>query len=63
MSNLFLTAQEVAQMLKLNIMTIYEYIREGRLKAIKFGRNYRILLKDFEKFIDEQRVKSDEESV
>jgi excisionase family DNA binding protein len=58
MANLFLTAQEVAKILKLNIMTVYEYIREGKLKAIKFGRNYRILNEDFEEFIDEQRVKS-----
>jgi excisionase family DNA binding protein len=63
MANIFLTAQEVAQMLKLNIMTIYEYIREGKLKAIKFGRNYRILFKDFEKFIDDQRVKTDEDGM
>ncbi len=57
MRNSFLTAQEVAEMLKLNIMTIYEYIRLGKLKAIRFGRYYRILSKDFDKFVDSQRIK------
>lgn len=56
MSYTFLTAQEIAQTLKLNIMTIYEYIRSGRLKAVKFGRYYRVLFEDFQKFVEEQRL-------
>lgn len=56
MSYSFLTAQEIAEALKLNILTVYEYIRSGRLKAIRFGRNYRILFEDFQKFVNEQRL-------
>lgn len=52
----FMTPQEVADILKLNVMTVYEYIRTGALKAIKFGRSYRILVKDFERFIESRRV-------
>ena len=52
----FMTPQEIADLLKLNVMTIYEYIRAGTLKAIKFGRSYRVLVKDFEKFIESRRV-------
>ncbi len=52
----FMTPQEVANLLKLNVMTVYEYIRNGALKAIKFGRSYRILSKDFDKFIESRRV-------
>jgi len=52
----FMTPQEIADLLKLNVMTVYEYIRTGALKAIKFGRSYRILIRDFEKFIESRRV-------
>jgi excisionase family DNA binding protein len=52
----FMTPQEVADLLKLNVMTIYEYIRIGALKAIKFGRSYRVRIKDFERFIESRRV-------
>lgn len=38
----FITAKEIASLLKLNTLTIYGYIRNGKLKAIRFGRNYRI---------------------
>lgn len=51
MTILFLTAKEVADFLKLNILTIYEYIRIGKLKAIRFGRNYRIAKEDLDRFI------------
>jgi len=54
----FYTAQEVAEQLKMNLLTIYDFIREGRLAAIRFGRTYRILATDFEKFIREHRVKN-----
>lgn len=56
MSKLFLTAKEVADILKLNIMTIYEYIRNGKLQAVKFGRNYRIDEEDLNKFIKRHQV-------
>jgi len=43
-------ALEVAQILKLNKDTILRFIREGKIKAVKVGREYRIreaILKDF----------------
>jgi excisionase family DNA binding protein len=51
MSNLFLTVKEVAGSLKLNALTIYQYVRSGKLKAVRFGRNYRIEQKDLDKFV------------
>lgn len=47
----FLTVKEAAEILKLNIMTVYEYIRRGQLRALKLGRNYRIGIKEFNEFI------------
>lgn len=58
MTKVLLTAQEVANMLKLNVLTVYEYIRRAKLQAVKLGRNYRIEEKDLEKFIKEHKVKS-----
>ncbi|MBI4034856.1 MAG: helix-turn-helix domain-containing protein, partial [Candidatus Chisholmbacteria bacterium] len=53
----FLTVREVAQILKLNTLTIYDYIRAGRLSAVRFGRYYRIAKSDFSAFLKNQRVK------
>lgn len=36
------TPEQVARFLKLNIATVWRYVRDGRLKAIKVGRLYRI---------------------
>lgn len=58
MTKPLLKAREVAELLQLNILTVYEYIRNGRLKAIRFGRSYRIEEKDLEKFIKEHKVKN-----
>jgi excisionase family DNA binding protein len=49
----FLTVQEVAKMFRMNVLTIYEYIREGKLPALKIGRSYRILESDLQVFIKE----------
>lgn len=57
MTKTFLTAKEVASTLKLNNLTVYEYIRNGELRAIKFGRNYRVREKDLDKFIKEHQVR------
>ena len=58
MTKRILKVKEVAELLKLNILTVYEYVRDGKLKAIRFGRSYRIEEKDLEKFIREHKVKS-----
>ena len=47
----FLTPSEVAKELQLNLLTIYKYIRNMKLLAIRFGRNYRIAKEDLDKFI------------
>ncbi len=47
----FYTAQELADKLEVNIMTIYRYIEAGKLKAYKFGKEFRIEAKDFENFL------------
>jgi len=46
-----LTPQEVAIKLKLNLLTIYRYIKDKKILASKFGRKYRINRDDLKKFI------------
>lgn len=47
----FYTAQELADKLEVNIMTIYRYIEAGKLKAYKLGKEFRIDTKEFENFL------------
>ncbi|PIP31496.1 hypothetical protein COX24_03280 [bacterium (Candidatus Gribaldobacteria) CG23_combo_of_CG06-09_8_20_14_all_37_87_8] len=47
----FLTPSEVAKELQLNLLTIYKYIRNKKILAVKFGRKYRIAKEDLDKFI------------
>jgi len=47
----FYCAQELADELRVNIMTIYRYIKAGRLKAYKIGKEFRIDRADFEGFL------------
>jgi len=53
----FMTARETADVLKVNIMTIYRYIKAGKIKAYKIGKEFRIEKKEFEKFLDKARTK------
>ena len=52
----FLTPQEVAKELQLNTLTVYGYIKNKKLLAIKIGRNYRIAKKDLDKFIESNKT-------
>lgn len=36
------TPQEVAKKLKIDMSTVYRWIREGRLKAVKIGHFWRV---------------------
>lgn len=52
----FYTAQELADALQYNIMTIYRYINSGKLKAYKIGKEFRIDKKEFDKFLNKVRT-------
>jgi len=53
----FYKAEELADLLEVNIMTIYRYIKAGRLQALKIGRDYRIDKKEFDRFLNSVRTK------
>jgi len=50
----FYTPQEVANILRLNVNTVYEYIRMGKLRAARFGNRYRITEDDIQRFVEHQ---------
>lgn len=53
----FYTAKELAEKLRVNIMTIYRYIKAGRLKAYKIGKDFRIDKDEFNKFLNKVKTK------
>jgi putative resolvase len=50
-------AEDLAKKLDVNIMTIYRYIKAGKLKAYKLGKEFRIDKVEFEKFLKDARTK------
>ena len=52
----FYTAQNLANKLDVNIMTIYRYIKAGRLKAYKIGKEFRIAKKDFDALLKKSKI-------
>jgi excisionase family DNA binding protein len=53
----FYTAKELAEKLRVNIMTIYRYIKAGKLKAYKIGKEFRIDKEEFNKFLNKVETK------
>jgi len=53
----FYKAEDLAKLLEVNIMTIYRYIKAGRLMAYKIGREFRIGKKEFTNFLNKVRTK------
>lgn len=53
----FYTALELAEKLKLNVMTIYRYIKASKLRALKVGKEFRIEKAEFEKFLKNASTK------
>ena len=56
-SKYFYTAREVADILKVNIMTVYRYIKAGKITAYKIGKEFRIEKKEFDDFLDRVKTK------
>lgn len=52
-SRTLLTVHEVAATLKVKETTVRTWIRERKLRAIKFGREWRVDAEDLEMFLQE----------
>lgn len=51
------TARELADVLRLNIMTIYRWIKASKLDASKLGKKYYILGEDFKYIVNKYKNK------
>ncbi len=43
--------EEVAEQLGLHVRTVRGYVRDGRLRAVRIGRQYRVAREDLEAFV------------
>lgn len=53
------TSDEVVEKLKISKETLYRYIKSGKLKAKKIGREYRFIGKDLNEFLGIDNVFSE----
>ena len=53
----FYLVEELAKALRVSNMTIYRYIKAGKIKAYKIGKEFRIDEKEFNKFLDKVKTK------
>lgn len=49
----YFTPDEISQKLKINVRTVYRWIREGKLKAIKIGHFWRIAESELRSLLEE----------
>lgn len=52
LSRPLLTIHEVADLLKVKESTVRTWIKDGDLRAVKFGREWRVVQKDLEAYLD-----------
>ncbi len=48
---------ELAEKLRVSKMTIYRYIKAGKIKAYKIGKEFRIDKEEFNKFLNKVKTK------
>ena len=47
------TLDEAADILQLTKRTLYSYVKDGKLKAVKFGKYWRVTQENLEAFIEQ----------
>lgn len=52
-----MTVEQVAAYLQLNKLTVYRYIREGRIPAARLGKGYRVRKSDVDAFLESQKLR------
>ncbi len=56
-NNNFLTVEQVAELLQVHWQTVLNYIKSGKLEALRLGKGYRISKEALEKFVNENLAK------
>jgi len=52
----FYLVEELAEKLRVSNMTIYRYIKSGKVKAYKIGKEFRIKEEEFNNFLNKVEV-------
>ena len=52
LSKPFYTIHEIAELLKVSEATVRNWIHESELRAVRFGREFRVAAKDLEAFVN-----------
>ena len=47
----YFTPEEIAQMLKVDIQTVWRWLREGKLPGLKIGKVYRVSQEQLDSFL------------
>jgi len=50
-NNSFLTVEQVAELLQVHWQTVLNYIKSGKLEAVRLGKGYRISEEAINKFV------------
>lgn len=58
LSKPLMTTHEIAELLKVSEATVRTWIHEGQLRAIRFGREFRVAVKDLEAFVNAHATRS-----
>ena len=53
----FYKTEELAEKLRVSVMTIYRYIKAGKVKAYKIGKEFRIDKSEFQSFLNKVKTK------
>lgn len=54
----FMTAGEVAAVLRVSSMTVYRLINAGELPAVRIGRSFRVRTEDLERYLADRFTKA-----
>jgi excisionase family DNA binding protein len=57
LSKPFMTIHDIAELLKVSEATVRSWIHDGQLRAIKFGREFRVAIKDLEAFVSARETR------
>lgn len=57
MKEKLLSVNDIIETLNVSKLTIYRYIKAGKLPAYKIGRDYRIKQKDFDKLLENKKIR------
>lgn len=56
--NEFYTVEQLSDLLKVHWQTILNYIKSGKINAVKLGKGYRIPKKELDTFVKENITKN-----